>query len=339
MMHVKCIRVYPEFAAPNTERKKRAMLKKLKALMKNKTALISYLRYYIKVSSPEKHNHSTICTQLSQEIHGDLVTEIKRLVNEGITAIRDVKLLLEQYVQIKFSDDNMPSRINKAFYPEKSVIYAHVYRAIFSQKRDQIDQEVLQETIDEWKRQNNEDSFFFRPFEEVRDGDVPTLLFCHQTKWQQKLLLRYGSVCLLDATYKTTKYSLPLFFLAVKTNVGYSVVGTFVVQSESTTLIAEALNVFKEWLPEWKPQFWMTDFSEAEIGAIDKTFPESTVYLCAFHREQAWLRWAKKSGNVTPGDVEDILSMWRTIAASRDEHEFHFNVENMNTSNIMLRNP
>jgi len=46
----------------------------------------------------------------------------------------------------------------------------------------------------------------------------------------------------MDATYKTTKYELALFFLAVKTNVSHSVVGEFVVQSETTDQIAEALS-------------------------------------------------------------------------------------------------
>ena len=45
----------------------------------------------------------------------------------------------------------------------------------------------------------------------------------------------------MDATYETTKYELALFFLAVKTNVGYFVVGEFVMQSETADQIAEAL--------------------------------------------------------------------------------------------------
>jgi hypothetical protein len=35
---------------------------------------------------------------------------------------------------------------------------------------------------------------------------------------------KYGHTLLLDATHKTTKYALPVFFLAVKTNVDYQVV-------------------------------------------------------------------------------------------------------------------
>jgi hypothetical protein len=60
----------------------------------------------------------------------------------------------------------------------------------------------------------------------------------------------------MDATYKTTKYELALFFVAVKTNVGYSVVGEFVVQSETTDQIAEALSILSSWNPEWQPPFF-----------------------------------------------------------------------------------
>jgi len=39
----------------------------------------------------------------------------------------------------------------------------------------------------------------------------------------------YGSkMSLIDATYKTTRYDLALFFIAVRTNVGYIIVAEFV---------------------------------------------------------------------------------------------------------------
>ena len=70
------------------------------------------------------------------------------------------------------------------------------------------------------------------------------LLFAHQNKFQKRMLKCYGnSICLLDATYKTTKYSLPLFFVVVKTNVDYQIVASFVVQDETTVAITEALRI------------------------------------------------------------------------------------------------
>ena len=82
------------------------------------------------------------------------------------------------------------------------------------------------------------------------------LLFVHQTTWQRRLLKKYGdNICLLDASYCTTRYLLPLFFLAIKTNVHYQVVGSFIIQHEITEAIAEALHTLKQWNKSWKPQF------------------------------------------------------------------------------------
>ena len=77
---------------------------------------------------------------------------------------------------------------------------------------------------------------------------------------------------LVDATYKTMRYELPLFFLVVKTNVNYVVVGSFVTQNETTTSIKEALRIFRDWNPTWQPKFFMTDFCFEEISATESTF-------------------------------------------------------------------
>jgi len=64
------------------------------------------------------------------------------------------------------------------------------------------------------------------------------------------VLTHYGNtLILIDATYKSTKYSIPLFFLCVKTNVSYTVVAEFIVQSETSEHILEALFVLKSWNP------------------------------------------------------------------------------------------
>ena len=68
------------------------------------------------------------------------------------------------------------------------------------------------------------------------------------------------------------RYALPLFFIVVKTNIDYQVVATFVVESETKNAIAEALQVIKEWNPEFNPRVFMTDYDKAEIGAIRRTF-------------------------------------------------------------------
>ena len=119
--------------------------------------------------------------------------------------------------------------------------------------------------------------FHYRPYKEIKQEDdndctfgtadeqqaafSQTLLYVHQEQWQQQLLRRYGNtIVLIDATYKTTKYELPMFFVTVKTNVGYTPIADFVVQSETSDQIEEALNVIASWNPEWNPPYFMTDY-------------------------------------------------------------------------------
>ena len=50
------------------------------------------------------------------------------------------------------------------------------------------------------------------------------LLFVYQSLNMQRLYRRYASsLIMLDATYRTTKYALPLLFMVVKTNINYQV--------------------------------------------------------------------------------------------------------------------
>ena len=100
-----------------------------------------------------------------------------------------------------------------------------------------------------------------------------SLLFVYQSKWQGRLLQKDGNeLSFLDATYKTTRYTLPLFFLVFKTDVDYQIVGTFVCEGESTENITEALNIIKDWNPGWKPLYFMTDYSDEKITSIRPYF-------------------------------------------------------------------
>nr|XP_047142913.1 uncharacterized protein LOC124817146 [Hydra vulgaris] len=97
----------------------------------------------------------------------------------------------------------------------------------------------------------------------------------------------------LDATYCTTRYALPLFFLVVKTNTDYQVVAIFVCENETTEAITKALTCIKQ----WKPKFVLTDYSNEEINSIEYVFSGCSVLICDFHREQAWERWLSKTNN------------------------------------------
>ena len=70
----------------------------------------------------------------------------------------------------------------------------------------------------------------------------------------------------------------------MKTNVGYTVVAEFVIQDETAEKIEEAIQILKQWNPEWIPKFFMSlsDYSEVELLAIEKCFPSTKAY------EEVW---------------------------------------------------
>ena len=178
------------------------------------------------------------------------------------------------------------------------------------------DQEALGEKIEDWQTKSPKSNFFYRTREAViNEKDEPrprtaeeTLLFVHQELWQQQMLERYGSEpALMDATYKTTRCTIPLFFVCVHTNVGRKVVAEFMCQSEDQASISEALAIIKGWNPAWNPAYFMVDYSNAEIAALEQQFPKSLVYICDFHRLQAMHRWSKSKKNGLSSAEQEIF--------------------------------
>ena len=231
--------------------------------------------------------------------------KIQYLVGNGILSVNEMRRHLREYLANDlFCGQELPPTYNRRYFPTKKDIHNHMYRTMVQNRFSKCDQTNVSAKVSVWQRQHPQDLFYFRPYA-ARQGQaesdiaVPvdcanvkddnyydeevkltsntckqSLLFLHQTTWQRRLLKKYGdNICLLDATYRTTRYSLPLFFLAVKTNVDYQVVGSFIIQHETTEAIAEALQTLKQWNESWKPQFFMTDLSEQEINAVEEIFP------------------------------------------------------------------
>ena len=129
--------------------------------------------------------------------------------------------------------------------------------------------------------------------------------------------------------------------ICVRTNVGYSIVAEFIVQSEDTDSILEALNIVKQWNPTWSPSYFLCDYSEAEIGALEQAFT-NVVYLCDFHREQAWTRWIReRKHGLSSEDAELLLTMlracaWATPGGEGESRDYHYRqaVTNLRNSRI-----
>ena len=276
--------------------------------------------YYISLPTLVAHSEHSVGAEAAffQKVHPLISQKISELVNEGLVNYYEVKRSLAHYVKHVLpvvEGIDPPSEDNRVFYPTDKDIQNHIYMAKKARLLLNLDQENLHLQIEKWRKKCNTSLHFFRPYSEGdENGDnKQSLLWIHQEKWQQQLLMRYGNIiCLLDSTYKTTQYELPLFFLCVKTNVGYSMVGEFVSQSESAESIQEALVILQEWNPTWKPQYFMVDYCEAEITALENTFAGCCVYICDFHRERAWEGWIRdKKHQLTEEQGHELLSMLR----------------------------
>lgn len=213
---------------------------------------------------------------------------------EGFMSSSCIRTLIEQFVRRDiFSGQRCPSWTNRRFFPSQKDISNIIYSAKMIAMKSKFDQENLQANIDDWRRERPEDKFEFCAStvnaDEEESESSSGFFFLYQSSWQMRLLNLYGNeLCLLDATYRITKYSIPLFFLCVKTNVDYSVVAVFACQSENSQTIAKALNLIKQWNPDWNPKYFMVDHCEAELNAISTSFPDCQSLICDFHREQAW---------------------------------------------------
>lgn len=168
----------------------------------------------------------------------------------------------------------------------------HITKASAASKYCKDDQESLCQKVNDWQASGTA-KFLYRPKGQDGNNGKDSLhqmfLSVYQEVWQQRLLKRYGSeLVVLDATYKTTKYTLQLFFLCVHTNVSYKVVVEFLCENEDAESIAEELHIIKGSNVRCNPSYFMVDYSTAEINAIEKEFPTAPVYICDFHRSQAW---------------------------------------------------
>ncbi|XP_033096346.1 uncharacterized protein LOC117100667 [Anneissia japonica] len=285
--------------------------------------------YYSFPNENEHENHITgEGSGVRIPVDKRIIQEVKRQVLNGVQRVGEMKRHLKRFVDEVLTHElpQRPSPLNRRFFPENKDIGNYICAAIKEMRLSKLDQENLELNSEIWKDENN---VFFRPhlkqedeevFIEEKDDDESNLkfvhtknnfLFCFQNNFQRSIMKKYGNeISLLDATYKTSKYALPLFFICVPTNNVYQVVGFFVVHYETEESIKEALSVFQNWNPEWRPKCWMSDFCKAEINALEFTFPAITT-------------WCNKSENGVRKYKDNIEEMTKLLAGAKTEEDFN----------------
>ncbi|CAC5393005.1 unnamed protein product [Mytilus coruscus] len=240
----------------------------------------------------------------------------------------EMKLILGVFViQVLFKDRGVPSKIKSRFWPTLKDIRNHILLALREIRNNNVDQKIVEEQVERWKSEQPEDSFLLRQKQEEISaeasnctidldeesgilfsskaatafyGDKPKLLYVHQR--QRRLLMRY-----------------------------WNEITSFVMETEDQASIIEALSILKSWNPEWKPQYFMSDYAEEEISALENVFQGSFVYLCDFHREQSWERWLSTSHNGLTAEKENVLPLLRALARSSTIAEYQDSLSKLQT--------
>ena len=100
-----------------------------------------------------------------------------KLVGEGIRNIKEMQRALSLYVKMELFEGQPPPPINsRRFYPEERDIRNHIYNATAKLRMSKVDQENVAMKIENWKKSNPEDLFYFRAY-----GDKTTSI---DHKWR-----------------------------------------------------------------------------------------------------------------------------------------------------------
>ena len=138
--------------------------------------------------------------------------------------------------------------------------------------------------------------FHFRYSVNEDDNSLERLFLIHPKSLE--LLRRYPDVLLIDCTYKTNKYNLPLVNLAVVSGMNTTVqAGLAFIRSEAEDSCLWVLENWKSVIDEEKiesPRIFLTDRSIALMRAVETTFPEADFLICRWHQNKDVLAYCRR---------------------------------------------
>ena len=203
---------------------KEKTMEDLKKKLGSNEALKTSSRHYLKIPLSKEHSGHPVGenSSVNQIINKRIIERIYELAKKNVFGVKEVKRCLDEFVEKELfsmlgNTRGQGKQIEDTIQgPAKSYFKSYCHREIL-QRRPRVPSS---------KDNRFETRFFLRTQEgepSCFDDTVPTnesnhFRFVNEEEWQRKLLLKYGSdLALLDATYKTTKYAMLLFFLCVNT--------------------------------------------------------------------------------------------------------------------------
>ncbi|KAF8412056.1 hypothetical protein HHK36_000009 [Tetracentron sinense] len=157
---------------------------------------------------------------------------------------------------------------------------------------------------------------------EEKNKNLTDLFFSHPTS--VKLSRAFPNVFLLDCTYKTNRFRLPLLSIVGVTSTDRTFFSAFAfLSSETEVSYTWALESFKSVLnPNSLPLVLVTDRELALINAIKTVFPTSKNLLCLWHISKNVLANCKKCFNEEE-IFDKFMQDWNALAQSPTEADYN----------------
>ncbi|GJZ22592.1 PKS-NRPS hybrid synthetase, partial [Tanacetum coccineum] len=156
------------------------------------------------------------------------------------------------------------------------------------------------------------------------NGRITRLFIIHPLS--SKLARIFSNVFVMDCTYKTNKYKMPLLDIIEVSCFNTSFYsGLVFLKKEDTESYVWALKAFKEFLgPSNQPAVIMSDRELALMSSIKDVFPSTTSLLCIWHIQKNVFSNCKK--DFEHADAFNVfMSMWNIVAYSTTEPLFDKN--------------
>ncbi|XP_066924257.1 uncharacterized protein [Clytia hemisphaerica] len=340
---VKMIAKFPQYKVDRkTKRVCETASKKVRqALLDTNGKLNCYYSFIGRLPATAEHNHPVGEDNSEHEPIDQIIKDkIVQLTWEGIVSSGEVKKILEDFVEQElFAGKPSPAKTRRRYYPNVKDIRNYMNKAKMLTRLSTDLKQELQELATKLQQSRPTENIILQsefidqgesllPVNKTVSDDTrslkPTLIFCHQTSQQQRLLKRYGrQIVLSEVTNLIERVPFPLFNLFVQTNVDYQLVASFIVEVRNRASILQGLNTVKDWNPGWVPKYIVIDYSDDQSEAVKEVFPSSQQFISEASRERCWRQWLSKPENKISGDPNKVFLQFQAIANSFNEEVLH----------------
>ncbi|XP_077215582.1 protein FAR1-RELATED SEQUENCE 5-like [Tasmannia lanceolata] len=249
-----------------------------------------------------EHNHEAL-----EDILGH--PSGRRLSKEEVLRIKEMTIAGIQPCQIlsSFKQSN----------PQLLSISRDVYNCIAMVRKEILaGRTAIQALVDELANGG-----FYYNLKNDEEGRLTHLFFAHP----RSIILskRYSNVFMMDYTYKTNKYKMPLFDVVGMTSFSSSFYSCFAfLPKEKTEDYVWTLEMLDDMLGGVGQQIvFVTDRELALMKAIEIVFPTAINLLCVWHIDKNILSKCKR--HFQDGDNwEEFLSSWNTLINSPAENAY-----------------